>query len=156
MSIVYPVRLRTAEDFIRSLHGSDRPLTASELLVIDEYALAMVDAIQEAWPVDTSTSRDAWAYEVQEAPGRIEIVIVNPVDYVQFVHLSGTSPDAPLWETLVPQVVSSYGAGLLAALRAEVVATEAEIARRRVQSQGGWLDLIGGRPRWLGGAGAAR
>lgn len=144
MSLVYPVRLRSVEAFIREVHGSDRALTATEILTIDEYAGAMLDDIQDAWPVDTSTSRDAWTYDLEESPGDIRITFSNDTYYVQYVHLSGE--DEPLWESLVPSVVQRYASDLLLAVRADILATEREIARNQAFGGRGLVDIIARRP----------
>lgn len=147
MSVVYPVYLRTLDDYIRSAHGSARPLTAEEMLVMDGYAAAVLEDVQDAWPVDTSTSRDAWTYTLRDAPGEMGFVLENDTYYVQYVHESGMPPTSPLWEYLLPQVVQSYAAPLLAAMRSAADATEQAATRNRAAGGRGILDIIAARFR---------
>jgi hypothetical protein len=147
MSLTYPVYLRTLDEYIRVAHGSARPLTAEEMLVMDEYAAAVIEDVQDAWPVDTSTSRDAWTYTLRDAPGEMGFVLENDTYYVQYVHESGMPADAPLWEYLLPQVVQSYAGLLLSAMRSAADATEQESTRNRATGGRGFLDIIAARFR---------
>lgn len=142
MSLVYPVRLRSIEAYIASVHGSPRPLSAEEILVVDDYAGRMIDDVQDAWPVDTSTSRDAWVWETSSEVGEVGFVLLNDTPYVQYVHLAGQPADPPLWETLLPAVVGSYADDLLRDLRAAVDRTEAEARRNAAQGGRGFIDVI--------------
>ena len=127
MGIRVPIRLKSIEAYIVAVHGSARGLATTEIRILNRWAGDMVTEIEDAWPVDTSTSRDGFDYAVEERPGWIGIVIENDVDYVQYVHYAGESADEPLWETLIPSVFEANKGGLLAALRTEIARTEAFI-----------------------------
>jgi hypothetical protein len=156
VSVVYPVRLRSIEDYIRLAHGSARSLSAAEILVIDQHAIGMIDDIQDAWPVDTSTSRDAWDYDVEESPGSIVLMISNPLFYAQYVHYAGSPADPPLWETLIPAVVQRAAPALLADLRVAIAETERLVRQGAVANNSrGFIEILSRRPGLFGGVNVA-
>jgi hypothetical protein len=139
--VLYPVRLESIEAYVRAVNGGPRELVRSERDIIDEYAQQIVGDIEDAWPVDTSTSRDAWAYTVTARADWMGFTIENDVDYVEYVHYAGTDPE-PLWETLIPTTVRAYAPQLLADLRAEIAVTQRRIAEDKRQGGRGYLDVL--------------
>lgn len=123
-----PVRLREVEAYLRRVHGGPRELGVDELDVLDRHAEAVVLAIEDQWPVDTSTSRDAFTYTVQGHAGEVGYTIENDVDYAQYVHRAGESPDSPLWRTLIPDEVRADAPGLNADMRRAIDQTERALA----------------------------
>lgn len=132
MSLTYPVRFASIERYVVTSHGSPRPLTHIEGQVIHAFAEAVLTEIEDAWPVETSLSRDSFDYTEQDggygADEPIGFTIDNPVWYVQYIHRSGEGP-TPLWTWLFPQVVQSLAPPYLVKLRLEIDATEAQIRR---------------------------
>lgn len=127
MGLEYPVRLRSIEAYIVAKHGSAREMSIGEIETLDEWADTIVNTIEEEWPVDTSTSRDAFAYTLDD--DGVGFTIENDTDYVQYIHRAGTPAEPPLYETLIPEVIGRHGGPMLAAMRAAVDATEAEFAK---------------------------
>lgn len=126
-----PIRLPSVEAYVVAVHGSPRGLSADEIEVLAEWADVVVAEIADAWPVDTSTSRDMWASYVTEDP--LGFVVYNDVDYVEWVHEAGTPADPPLWETLIPEVWERNRDLVAAAMRAAIDQTEADIRDARAQ-----------------------
>ena len=136
MGIRVPIRLTSIEAYLVNRHGSARGLGVDELDVLDAGAAAMVQDIENAWPVDTSTSRDAFTYVVQGRRDRVGIVIENDVDYVQFVHYAGEQPEPPLWRTLIPETWAAHKAGILADLQRAIDETERLITEEARKPRG--------------------
>jgi hypothetical protein len=126
MGIEVTLRLGSMEAYLRSVHKGPRELAVSEIRVLNRYAADILTDIEDAWPVDTSTSRDAFQWTL--ADDGIAIVIENDTDYAEYVHRKGTPPDPPLFETLIPEVWESYKPALISDLRAAIDATERTIA----------------------------
>ena len=97
-----------------------------ELRILDTYAEAIVEDIQSGWPVDTSTSRDAFAFVTTDYKA-ITVVIENDADYVQYIHRAGEPKEPPLYETLIPEIVNTHGPDMVAAMKAAVDRTEREL-----------------------------
>ncbi len=129
--IRYPVHLSSVETYIRAVNGAPRGLTADESDIVFEYASQITSDIEDAWPVDTSTSRDAWSFEVNGSAGEIGFTLENDVDYASYVHLAGTPPEPPLWETLLPATIQSYAGNLLRDLRTEIAAGQRRITQNK-------------------------
>lgn len=129
MGFEYPVRFRSIEQVVRRLHGSDRSLSVAEIRILADGADEILAEIVDAWPVDTSTSRDAFEVDLSTRPGDYGFTISNDADYGEYIHLKGTPADPPLWETLIPSVVARMAPGIVARLIAEVPRTEARLAR---------------------------
>jgi hypothetical protein len=131
VSLTYPVQMASIERYIVAVHGSPRPLTAREIRVVDAFAEDCLAQIEEAWPVETSLSRDSFTYEVQDGGYTNEPIgfeIQNDVWYVQYVHLAGHGP-TPLWTYLVPEVVHNTAPKYLQLLRQAISDTESELKR---------------------------
>jgi len=129
MGFEYPVRLRSLEQVVRRLHGSDRSLSVAEIRILADGADEILAAIVDQWPVDTSTSRDAMAIDIETGPGFYGFTISNDADYAEYIHEKGTPAEPPLWETLIPAVVASMTPAILAQLIGEIPRTEARLAR---------------------------
>ena len=134
------MQFASIEAYVRQVNGGPRQLTRTEREIIDNYAAMIVDDIEQAWPVDTSTSRDAWTYEVRGQANWMGFVIENDVDYVEWVHYAGQPATPPLWETLLPATVQAYAAQMLAALRAEILISQRAIDKSR--AVGGGLNTV--------------
>lgn len=131
MSIVYPVHLDSVRRYVLAAHGSPRPLTNREIDVLDQFAMAALDVIEEAWPVDTSLSRDSFTFSTQDGDyeqGPIGFTIENPIWYAQYVHPAGTNP-TPLYTYLFPAVVQEMAPFYIGCLKAAIDRTEAEAKR---------------------------
>ena len=140
--ITYPVRLKSIEDYIRLINGAPRQMVKSERDILDDYAGQILADIENAWPVDTSTSRDAWTYTVIGRADWMGFILDNDVDYAEFVHYAGAPASPALWETLLPATVATYAPGLLAALRTEAAATQPRIADNQRQGGRGLLAVL--------------
>ena len=137
MGIEVPIRLKSVEAYVRQKHGSLRELGVDELRIVDTYAERIVDAIQSQWPVDTSTSRDAFTYTL--LPGRdIGFTIENDVDYAEYVHEG-------LWERLIPEVWDGYRGAMVADLRDAVDETESVIASEKAAGGLTQRQILAGR-----------
>lgn len=136
MGIEVELRLTSAEAHLKRTHKAVRSLSVDELSILERFGEAIVEDIQGAWPVDTSTSRDAFTFTTTDRE-RIAIVIENDADYAEYVHRKGTAPEPPLWETLIPSVWDRYKADLARDLRAAIDATEALIEAERAKGKKG-------------------
>lgn len=130
MGFVYPIRLTSIEGYIRTTHGSDRPLTASEIVVLSDYADRVLVDIEDDWPVDTATSVDSFSTTLHTQSGYIGFDIENDADYAQCIHRKGGHPENPLYLTLIPSVLMTWRDGLLKELQRAINKTEAEIRNR--------------------------
>lgn len=129
MGFEYPARLRSVEQVVRRLHGSDRSLSVAEIRILADGADEILAEIVDGWPVDTSTSRDAMQVDLDTGPGFYAITVSNDADYAEYIHEKGTPADPPLWETLIPSVVARLAPQIVARLAAEIPRTEARLAR---------------------------
>lgn len=130
MGFVYPIRLTSIEGYIRTVHGSDRPLTASEIAVLSDYADRVLVDIEDGWPVDTATSVDSFSTTLHTQRGYIGFDIENDADYAQYIHRKGGHPENPLYLTLIPSVLLSWRDDLLQDLQRAIDRTQAEIRNR--------------------------
>jgi len=130
MGFVYPIRLTSIEGYIRTTHGSDRPLTASEIVVLSDYADRVLVDIEDDWPVDTATSVDSFSTTLHTQSGYIGFDIENDADYAQYIHRKGGHPENPLYLTLIPSVLMTWRDSLLKELQRAINKTEAEIRNR--------------------------
>ena len=139
MSLTYEARFTSIQRYIVAVHGSPRPLTAGELHIVDQFAVAALLDIEDAWPVDTSLSRDSFDYTAYDGgfspDDPVGFDIENPVWYAEYVHRRGEGP-TPLWESLIPNVVQSLATVYLPRLRSEIDATE------RLWAGGAWFHTI--------------
>jgi hypothetical protein len=124
VGIEITLRLTSVEQYLRAKHRGARTLSATEKKILGTYADDIVRDIEDAWPVDTSTSRDAFYYTLDGGPPEITITIVNEVDYAEYVHYAGTDPEPPLYETLIPAVWGSYRVALAEELKRAIDVTE--------------------------------
>lgn len=136
MGIEVTLRLKSVEAYLKREHGSVRSLAVDEISILERYGEAIVEDIQAAWPVDTSTSRDAFTFTSTDYDA-IAIVVENTADYAEFVHLKGTDPEPPLYETLIPTVWDAYKVDLAAELKAAIDRTEATILAERAKGKKG-------------------
>jgi hypothetical protein len=120
MAVRVEIRLRKLDRYIRLAHGAPRALTPLEEDVLERFAMKMLQAIRDRWPVDTGTSRDAWNIELKGLPGQMAFIIENPMYYVEYVH-------DELWERLIPAVWKAVEGPLMFAIKAKVDRTEREI-----------------------------
>lgn len=127
-AVVQEVALTSIERLIMSLHGEPRPMAPRETGLLKDAGEAMIRGIRSVWPRDTSTSYDNWTFRVTTYPN-IRIWLENPIEYVTFVHLTGTPPIPPLVDSLLPTVINAVIPQLLPLLRAEIYRTEQEIKR---------------------------
>lgn len=130
MGFVYPIRLTSIEGYIRTVHGSDRPLTAAEIAVLSDYADRVLVDIEDDWPVDTATSVDSFSTTLHTQRGYIGFDIENDADYAQYIHRKGGHPENPLYLTLIPSVLLSWRDDLLQDLQRAIDRTQAEIRNR--------------------------
>jgi hypothetical protein len=128
----YPVLLQSIATYLLQSHGKPRSLTAKEIGILRDYADLIVEGVQDEWPVDTGTSRDAWGYELHVHYPQIGFDLENDADHVTFVHRKGET--SPLYEALIPEVVTRYADDmrleLMAAINAEEVNRRQKEARR--------------------------
>jgi hypothetical protein len=130
MGLEIPVRLQSIEAYIIAQHYGFRYLELNEIQTLDQWAGDIVQTIEDEWPVDTSTSRDAFSYTLMES-GEVGFTILNDVDYVEYIHRKGTPSIAeggtPLYAELIPQVIAQYREGMLQAMRDAVDVSEAAL-----------------------------
>ena len=128
MGLEVPVRLESIEQYVIQKHNGFRYLELSEIQALDQLAELIVGDIEEAWPVDTSTSRDAFRYELMTG-GNIGFTIYNDVDYVEYIVPKGSpsveNGGTPIIDTIIPQVISDNRELLLAQMRTAVDIAEA-------------------------------
>ena len=99
--------------------------------VVARWGDKMVTAIKNEWPVDTGYSMDSWEFYTHGNPSALDLLIINDVEYVQYVRLAGSDPDdPPLVESLLPNVAQQYVPQLLD----ELQFWAAEAARKRESS----------------------
>ena len=130
------IRFRTIDAYIRRVHGRYRSLTSLEGSVVDQYADRIIRGIRARWPIDTGTSWGKWQYKQISWPGEIALIIENPMNYTTYVHPSGTAPNPSAAGSLassyagrlISEEVQAVKAGLLAALKRAIDATEARTA----------------------------
>jgi hypothetical protein len=143
MGLEVPVRLESIEQYIIQKHNGFRFLELSEIQALDDLAGYIVQDIEDAWPVDTSTSRDAFRFELMTG-GMVGFTIFNDVDYVEFIVEPGSASVAnggtPIIDIIIPQVIGENRELLLGAMRdavdlaeAAYVAPAAPRGRRRVR-----------------------
>jgi len=143
MGVRIPIRIKSIDAILREEHGSLRQLTVDERRVLLRFARAMELSIENAWPVDTGTSRDGWRSRMfgttSNEIGGIGILLDNPVFYVQHIRRSGEKAVGlgPLWRRLVPEVVARFRDPLLRAMRVEIRKTEA-----RLSGGASFLDIL--------------
>lgn len=127
MAIAVTIRLRSIEDYVLQQHGRPRGLDISEIRVVQRHLREIVVTLAMAWPVDTGFSRDQWTGSTSLSAAPYTISVENEAFYSQWVHRAGGTPEAPLWEQLVPQVVGDQMPALMRELRATIDQTEARI-----------------------------
>lgn len=130
-ALTIPIRLQSIDLLILAERGSPRSLTAAETATLRDYVDLIVEYIEDAWPVDTGTSRDAWGYELYNHPPGIGFDITNEMDYAAFVTERG-NPGMPLYTSLVPEAVARYADELRAELTRQI--REEERRRRERES----------------------
>jgi len=132
MGIEWPVRLDSIDRYRLAQHGGFRFLELEELQVLDRYASEILNEIEDAWPVATATARDALSYTLF-SDGTTGFTIQNDVDYVEFITEARTTTvrdgGAPLYETLIPQIVSGGNPTVTAMLDAMRTVTDSVEAR---------------------------
>ena len=132
MAVLVDIRLKTSEDYItKKNEGDPRRPTDAEADVINHWAEIVLAYIRNRWPVDTGTSRDRWSIVFDGTPGRMALFIENPMYYAEYVHLAGTPPDPPLWETLIPEAWGLFELPMRAAVFRAGDRTANETERRR-------------------------
>ena len=141
--IVFPVYLDSVYNILLVEHGRPRSLSAVEVGILRDYADLIVEYIQDQWPVDTGTSRDAWGYDLEVHPPRIGFILENEMDYAPYVARSGEP--GPLFERLVPEAVRAYSVDLVDELTREIRRAEADRRRREEQRSPGSATLWGRR-----------
>lgn len=80
--------------------------------VLDDARLSWQEDMLEVWPVDTGTSLQGWDNYIDG----LVWVLRNAVEYVEWVHEAGDSPDNPVADYLQAQA-ETYAAAALADLR---------------------------------------
>jgi len=95
-ALTIPIRLQSIDLLILAERGSPRSLTAAETATLRDYVDLIVEYIEDARPVDTGTSRDAWGYELYNHPPGIGFEITNEMDYADFGTERG-KPGRPLY-----------------------------------------------------------
>ena len=128
MALEVPVRLESIEQYIKQKPRGFRYLELSEIQELDQLAELIVADIEEAWPVDTSTSRDAFRYELMTG-GQVGFTIFNDVDYVEYIVEPGSrsveNGGTPIIDIIIPQVINDNRELLLAKMRTAVDIAEA-------------------------------
>lgn len=128
MALEVPVRLESIETYILQKHRTFRYLELSEIQELDQLAELIVADIEEAWPVDTSTSRDAFRYELMTG-GEVGFTIYNDVDYVEYIVEPGSKSvengGTPIIDIIIPKVIAANRELLLAQMRTAVDIAEA-------------------------------
>jgi len=143
MGLEVPVRLESIEQYINTQHKSFRFLELSEIQALDDLASYVVAEIEDAWPVDTSTSRDAFRFELMTG-GQVGFTIFNDVDYVEYIVEPGSKSvengGTPIIDIIIPRVIRDNKEMILGAMRTAVdlaeaayVAPAAPRGRRRVR-----------------------
>jgi hypothetical protein len=142
-ALTFPIRLQSIDLLLLTEHGSPRSLTARETSTLRDYADLIVEEIQEAWPVDTGTSRDAWGYELYNHPPGIGFDITNDMEYAAYVCEVGR-PGVPIYTSLVPTVVQRHAVALRNQLTLQI---KDEEKRRALRAERTATRLAGGVPQ---------
>lgn len=71
--------------------------------------IELLTYVRQRWPVDTGTSRAAWAWEICAAPGKCSITLENPMFYASDITRDGLPDDEPLWSELIAEAWASIG-----------------------------------------------
>lgn len=140
MSLAVPIRLRSLETLVVSLHGGPRPLTLSERDLLAEVGADIVTDIRDAWPRDTGFSAARWSFTLTASTGAYELLLENDAAYAEYVHAQGET--TPLYQSLIPQVVARYRDVLLDRLRPAIQDTEDTLARDSRPARVSFLDLL--------------
>lgn len=123
MGLKIPIRLESIEQYILEKHKTFRYLELSEIQALDDLAELIVGDIEEAWPVDTSTSRDAFRYELMTG-GQVGFTIYNDVDYVEYIVEPGShsveNGGTPIIDIIIPRIIAGNKEMLLASMRTAV------------------------------------
>jgi hypothetical protein len=136
------VPFRSLETYLVAAHGGPRSLAIDELDILDTYAAQVTADIEEAWPVDTGTSRDAFFYTILDDP-EIGFTISNDADYAEWVHPKG-DPD-PLVDTLVETVIDRYAPRVISEMQGAIDATEERATENTRKGGRGILDVLSHR-----------
>lgn len=128
-ALTFPIRLQSIDLLILTEHGSPRSLTARETATLRDYADLIVEEIQDAWPVDTGTSRDAWGYELHNHPPGIGFDLTNEMEYAAYVCEVGR-PGIPIYTSLLPAVVMRHADALRNMLTVQIKDEEKRRATR--------------------------
>lgn len=124
--ILYPVRLMSIELQIRAT-GRVRGLSAIEIGALRYWSDVIMEDIEDGTPVDTGFLRDSWEVELHTDADLIGFDIINDADYADYVHPKGDP--APLWTTLIPEVIARHRTDMLRDLSATVRRTEEAMQR---------------------------
>jgi len=139
-AINYRIKLQRLEGMVKLKHKTSRRLAPREEKILERYARDIVSYVREQWPVDTGTSRAAWAWGVDAMEGNYAINLENRMWYSSYVHYRG-SPKAPgrhgrwltpaVYEEVVPEAWAKYGDRLYGDMLREIERTEAELVKRQ-------------------------
>jgi len=134
MGFTVPINLTSIDAYINEKHHGYRHLELSELQVLDAYVSDILNQIEDAWPVDTSTSRDAFSYSISD-DGSAGFTIHNDCDYAEYIVEPGShnveNGGTPIVDIIIPQYVSRSNptvVDMLQALRDAVDDTERRLA----------------------------
>lgn len=141
-AINFRIKLQKLDDIVRREHGSSRRLVPAEERILDRTATEIVRYIRSQWPVDTGTSRAAWAWRTSASPGDYAINLTNRMHYASFVHYRG-SPKAPgrhgkwltpsVFEEVVPEAWGAVRDRFYREMTREIERTERQLQAQQPQ-----------------------
>lgn len=127
MGLSLNIQLDSIRNYINEQHQGFRYLALSEIQTLDRWATTIVDQIIEAWPVDTSTSRDSFGFTIN-SDETVGFTITNDVDYVEFIVAKGDhsveNGGTPIIDIIPERVFDANKPGMLQDLRDAVDETE--------------------------------
>lgn len=136
------IELKDIDAYVkRKNRGIPRPLTPVEVETLFYWANLLLVYIKNQWPIDTGTSRDRWSVVADTSPGRMSLIVENPMYYASFVHRAGTPATPELWSVLVPQAWSLFKLPLNQAVYKAVDRTT-RIAEEQATTDASYLERI--------------
>lgn len=134
MGFTVPINLTSIDAYIDEKHHGYRHLALNEIQVLDAYVNDILNQIEDAWPVDTSTSRDSFSYTLSD-DGSVGFTLINDCDYAEWIVEPGShnveNGGTPVVDIIIPQYVSTSNptvVNMLEALRDAVDETERQLA----------------------------
>ena len=130
-------KLPEIDAYIRKMNKGSRALVPTESVILTQEANAQLRVIKMNWPVETGTSRAAWAYQIRGNPGQVAIIFENTVYYSAWIVKKGSHSVAaggePWFKKLLPAVWNAGKPRLTSRLKVQIDKTQKEIEAFKAQ-----------------------